>query len=124
MAVKFVEVQGKKLAVAFSLRKIFTLCTKHNTDLDGLVGILSSGKLDEAVYEILLEIGQIGLNTGAERESSDERFTVDDVDAMFTEDISLIQSLVEAFIASLQGEKVFPRAAQKAQKPPKIKGGR
>lgn len=124
MAVKFVEVQGKKLAVAFSLRKIFTLCTKHNTDLDGLVGILSSGKLSETVYEILLEIGQIGLNTGAERESSDQRFTTDDVDKMFTEDISLIQSLVEVFIASLQGEQVFQRAAQKAVKPPKTKGGR
>lgn len=121
--VRYIETKGRKLAVAFSLRKVFALCSRHNTDLEGLIAELSKGKIDEPTYEILLELGELGLTTGAERLKSGETFTLDDVDTLYTEDLSVLKNIVAAFYESVQGEQVFPTAAT-TQKPPKKKGAR
>lgn len=122
--VRYIETQGRKLAVAFSLRKTFALCSKHNTDLDGLVEKLAALKLDESSYELLLDLGVLGLNTGAEREGITERFTADDVDAIFSQDLGALRKLIEAFIASIHGEKVFTKATTEAPKSPKKRGAK
>ncbi len=122
--VRYIETKGRKLAVAFSLRKIFALCSKYNIDLDGLVQKLTVLKLDEPSYELLLDLGVLGLNTGAEREGTTERFTADDVDAIFTHDLGALRKLIEALITSLQGEEVFPKATTEAPKSPKKRGAK
>lgn len=122
--VRYIETKGRKLAVAFSLRKVFALCSKYNTDLDGLVQKLSELKLDEDSYELLLDLGVLGLNTGAEREGVAERFTADDVDAIFTEDLGALRKLIEAYIASLHGEEVFTSATTETPKSPKKRGAK
>lgn len=122
--VRYIETKGRKLAVAFSLRQAFALCSKHNTDLDGLVEKLSVLKLDEPSYELLLDLGVLGLNTGAEREGTTERFTADDVDDIFTHDLGALRKIIEAFITSLQGEEVFQKATTEAPKSPKKRGAK
>lgn len=122
--VRYIETKGRKLAVAFSLRKAFALCSKHNTDLDGLVQKLSGLKLDEASYELLLDLGVLGLNTGAEREGIAERFTADDVDAIFTDDLGALRKIIEAFITSLHGEEVFQKATSEFPSSPKKRGAK
>lgn len=117
--VRYIESKGRKLAVAFSLRKAFALCSKYNTDLDGLVQKLAGLKLDESSYELLLDLGVLGLNTGAEREGTTERFTADDVDAIFSQDLVALRKIIEAFIISLHGEEVFTKATTETPKSPK-----
>lgn len=117
--VRYIESKGRKLAVAFSLRKAFGLCSKYNTDLDGLVQKLAGLKLDEDSYELLLDLGVLGLNTGAEREGIAERFTADDVDAIFSQDLGALRAIIEAFIISLHGEEVFMKATTATPKSPK-----
>jgi len=123
--VRYIESKGRKLAVAFSLRKAFALCSKHNTDLDGLVQKLAALKLDESSYELLLDLGVLGLNTGAEREGTTERFTADDVDAIFSQDLGALRAIIEAFITSLHGEEVFTKATTATTpKSPKKRGAK
>lgn len=122
--VRYIETKGRKLAVAFSLRKVFAICSKYNTDLDGLVEKLTALKLDEPSYELLLDLGVLGLNTGAEREGTTERFTADDADAIFTDDLGALRKIIEAFITSLQGEEVFTKATTETPKSPKKRGAK
>ncbi len=121
--VRYIETKGRKLAVAFSLRKVFALCSKHNTDLDGLIKELTKGVMDEPMYELLLELGVVGLSAGAERMKSGETFTLEDVDALYSDDIAVIKEVIECFVHSVHGEQVFPTAAA-TQKPPKKKGAK
>lgn len=114
MAIQFIKHNGNTYAVAFSIRELFGLCAKRNMTLEELMASFS-GPLNADTYETALELACAALNAGALRNGSPADFTVEQLDEMFSDDLSLFERVVNALIGSMQKSEVFPSAGKKVK---------
>lgn len=114
MAIQFIKHNGNTYAVAFSIRELFALCSKRNVTLEELMQS-SGGPLNAETYETALELACAALNAGARRNGSPADFTIDQLDEMFSDDLSLFEKIVNALICSMQKSEVFPSAGKKVK---------
>lgn len=122
MATQFIKHGDKTYAVAFSIRDLFGLCAKKNMTLEELMASFA-GPLNAETYDTALDLACAALNAGARRSGDDVRFTAEQLDEMFSEDLSLFESIVSALVASMAKSEVFPKAA-KVKSKGKAKVGR
>lgn len=115
MATQFIKHGDKTYAVAFSIRDLFGLCAKKNMTLEELMASFD-GPLDAEAYDTALDLACSALNVGARRCGDDVRFTAEQLDEMFSEDISLFKKIVSALVASIAKSEVFPKAAKAKSK--------
>jgi hypothetical protein len=108
--VNFVEIRGNKYPVGFSIRELFAICGRRNKSLEEIMTALATTgeMITPDAYELALELCKTGLNVGARREGVEARFTIEDLDDIFSEDLSVLEHMIDAIIKSINAPKVFP----------------
>lgn len=114
MALQHIEHNGESYAVAFSIRELFALCDKKNMTLEQLLSSFD-GEFTADTYDNALELACLALNTGARRMGVEKRYTIDELDDMMSDDLSLFEKVISALVASLDKPSVFPTAGKKAK---------
>lgn len=90
-------VKGSPLPIHFGMRAITEYTKRNKRDFHDVVTSTESlGSI-----ETLADITVMGLNEGARREKSKERYTTDDVWDMFDDEPNLILKVSEIFIESI-----------------------
>lgn len=112
MAIQHIEHNGQSYAVAFSIRELFALCDKKNMTLEQLLSSFN-GEFTADTYNNALELACVALNTGARRMGIDRCYTIDELDDMMSDDLSLFEKVISALGASLNKPSVFPTAGKK-----------
>lgn len=117
--VKYVELNGNKYPVGFSIRELFGVCARRNKSLEELLAMLMSTNkgMSAETYEVALDLCRTALNVGARREGVDARFTLDDLDDIFSADISALETMVEAIVETINAPQVFPMPSRSTAKP-------
>lgn len=80
--------------------------------------LMSTNKgMSAETYEVALDLCRTALNVGARREGVDARFTLDDLDDIFSADISALETMVEAIVETINAPQVFPMPSRSTAKP-------
>lgn len=114
MALQHIEHNGESYAVAFSIRELFSLCDKKNMTLEQLLSVFN-GAFTSDTYDVALELACLALNAGARRMGAEKRYTIDELDDMMSDDLSLFGKVISALESSLAKPSVFPTAGKKTK---------
>ena len=95
------------------------LAKAYNTDLSGLQEIFAKFDNEEDRIRFVGNLGAIALTEGSRREGGGVRYTPDDIFDMLTADITLAEQLIDMLFETMEGSKVFPKAATTTAPPKK-----
>lgn len=117
--VKYVELNGNKYPVGFSIRELFGICARRNKTLEELLAMLMSASegLTAETYDVALDLCRTALNVGARREGVEARFTIEELDDIFSTDISAVETMVSAVFETINAPQVFPMPSTQTARP-------
>lgn len=115
----YIHHEGKELPVDFNVWTLVRLAKAYNTDLSGLHEIIAKFDNEEDYIRFVGDLGAIALTEGSRREGGGVRFTPDDIFDMLTTDMTLVQQFIDMLFATMDGPKVFPKAATTTTPPKK-----
>lgn len=91
---KKIKINGKDYPVAFSFNALNELCELKNCSFTELTELLAGNAL---LPNDLVIIAFVGLKEGARKEKEKFDLTIDDVDELLFQNMSLIAEIMEAF---------------------------
>lgn len=105
--IRQIQVNGEAKPADFSILTFIQLAKAYHTDITAVGEIFGRLNDTESQMRFVAEVGALAFTEGARREGRAERYTSYDLLDMMTLDLTVMNSIIEAFIESLHGSAVF-----------------